>query len=139
MVSGTLTNLQLKVSYKRLTLINNKVIRKYGGALGVSDKKALKALNFAIETESQYGQLDKIETISLAVYFIIKGHYFLDGNKRTAYMILLILLKDIDVKYTGRHLDLVRKIEEMAKTKSSEKQNKIKELSYFLKSKLQKK
>ncbi len=93
---------------------------------------------YVVEIAAPNFGFDDIETACLATYQIVKGHFFMDGNKRTANYVLLNCLKSLDYTYTGRPIDLARKIEEIAQSPSGEKEGIVRELSYYLKARLQK-
>ena len=71
--------------------------------------------------------------LSYLVRSLLVDHVFQDGNKRTAFYIILKCLKSINKTFTGRHKDLAYKIVDIAKSNSTEKEIKILELAYFLK------
>jgi len=128
------------LSSERIILFHEKALKKFGGLEGVYKPEDVLNLQAYISSASRNYDFDEIETICLAVYQIAKGHFFADGNKRTAYYVLLNCLKLFGYKYTGRPIDLARKIEETARSMPTqkEKENAVGNLAYFLKSKLQK-
>ncbi|OQX23687.1 MAG: hypothetical protein BWK80_24710 [Desulfobacteraceae bacterium IS3] len=128
------------LSSERIILFHEKSLKKFGGLEGVYKPEDVLNLQASIKSVSPNYDFDEIEMICLAVYRIAKGHFFVDGNKRTANYVLLNYLKLFGYKYTGRPIDLARKIEEMAQTMPTqkEKENAVGNLAYFLKSKLQK-
>lgn len=123
-------------STSHLLLFNEKAIQKFGGLKGIRDPGSIESFEiYTTETGKRYG-FDDIELTCFAVVRIAKGHYFSDGNKRTAQYILLNCLKKHNLKYTGRQIDLSRKIETIAGSKNSQKDITL-DLAYFLKSRLQ--
>ena len=126
------------LSSATIILFNQKVVTSRGEEFQVLHPSQLDGLAKQVNLESDYARYDGIERLSLAVYQLVKGHYFIEGNKRTALLVLMNCLRKSSIKYTGRGIDLSRKLVEMAQTKSQDKRVSIMEFSYFLKHRLQK-
>ncbi|ACL04275.1 death-on-curing family protein [Desulfatibacillum aliphaticivorans] len=120
-----------------IILFNQKALRATGAGL-VLNRAQVNNLRSYVEATVSYHGFDELETFRLAAYLIVKQHNFRDGNKRTAQHVLLNCLRQAGWTYTGRPIDLARKIVELSKSKASRKTESILELSYFLKSNLQK-
>ena len=119
-----------------------KAIEKEGGSFGLLKPDLLISLAELVEQTAHYmdqegRSLDFIEKLSLAVYLLVKGHPFQDGNKRTALRMLINCLRLAGLKYSGRPMDLAYLIEAMAKSKPSEKEKVFLEFAWFLKRHLQ--
>ncbi|KJR41844.1 death-on-curing family protein [Candidatus Magnetoovum chiemensis] len=125
------------LEFNTITKANRKAIEEKGGSHRILSKETIENIAGYVENTGSMRQWDDIELICLAAYQIIKGHPFLDGNKRTAYGIILGCLKSINKRFTGRHRDLAYKIVEIAKSKSNEKDNMVSGLAYYLKAHLQ--
>lgn len=88
------TNEYRQLYSTELRMINKSVIEKDGGLLGEKDSGMIE---YVCEKPFQeyYGQ-NLYETLfekaSTLFYSVVKGHYFLDGNKRTACMALFVFL-----------------------------------------------
>jgi len=126
-----------------LILFNQKAIEREGGSFGVLKPDFLESLWAKIEQAAFYlaqdeGKPDFVELVSLAAYLIVKEHPFQDGNKRTSVKVIVNCLRKLDLVYTGRPIDLARKIEEVAKSDPSQKREIVLNLAYFLKKHLQK-
>lgn len=61
---------------------------------------------------SSYSYYDTIEEqIASIVYNIVKNHYFVDGNKRTAYVVLIKLCEDNNVRLNNKDkADIINEI-----------------------------
>ncbi|WP_084271083.1 Fic family protein [Thermosulfurimonas dismutans] len=130
------------LSPRTLVLLNWKSIQKEGGSFGVLKPELLVNLAELVEQTAHYmaqegRSLDFIERVSLAVYLLVKGHPFQDGNKRTALRMLINCLRLAELKYTGRPIDLAYSIEAIAKSDPSEKEKLFLEFAGFLKRHLQ--
>ncbi len=131
------------LSPKTLVLLNLKSIEKEGGSFGLLKPEFLEGLAELVEQTAHYmaqegRELDFIERLALAVYLLIKGHPFQDGNKRTALRMLVNCLRLAGLRYTGRPIDLAYRIETIAKSDPKEKEKVFLELASFLKRHLQK-
>ncbi len=124
------------LSANTIILFNKKIVRESGEDFCIRDQEQIENLRNYVNSVCYYYDFDIIETYCLAAYQIIKGHYFLEGNKRTAYYVLINCLKKENRHYNGRPIDLARKIEEIAKSNSADKKNVILDLAYFIKSRL---
>jgi death-on-curing protein len=128
------------LSLDAIVLLHNKAVTRHGGdrsALSRENREKVEDIQGYIEGISQYKQLDKFEYICIAIYQLVKGHYFLDGNKRTATLVLLNCLKDLGYKYTGEPKDLANKIIAVSQSDPKEKEETVSELSYFIRMRLQ--
>jgi death-on-curing protein len=78
------------LSVERVVEIHNDIIKDFGGARGVRDLATIENLI--------YYRLNRESTIfnkaSIALYTICTEHPFVDGNKRTAFVVADNLLKD---------------------------------------------
>ena len=130
------------LSPKTLLLFNLKSIEKEGGTFGLLKPEFLEGLAELVEQAAHYlaqggRKLDFVEKLSLAVYLLIKGHPFQDGNKRTALRVLVNCLRLAGLRYTGRPMELAYRLEAMAKSDPTEKEKVFLELASFLKRHLQ--
>jgi death on curing protein len=76
--------------------IHDILIEKFGGAKGIRDKGALEsAINRPYQTfDGQELYLSPIDKAAAIFESIISNHPFIDGNKRTAYVLMRLLLKE---------------------------------------------
>lgn len=73
-------------------VIHDKQIQEHGGLAGIRDKVALdSALNRPINYYS-YGEADIFVPAAKYAAGIIKNHPFLDGNKRTGFLLAFVFL-----------------------------------------------
>ena len=75
--------------------IHRILIKKYGGAEGIRDESALhSAVNRPYQTfDGEELYETSVEKAAALLESIIKNHPFIDGNKRTGYVTMRILLK----------------------------------------------
>lgn len=87
------------ITLKGVIEIHDRVISKYGGLQGIRDRNLLESSVEGIyqsfgEYEFYPSILDKIARLA---FNIIANHPFSDGNKRTAYVCMTLLLKDNNI------------------------------------------
>jgi death on curing protein len=92
------------IAIKDVEKIHNLLIDKFGGSKGIRDKSALESALFR-----PYATFDQKELYPLPVdkaaailESLVSNHPFIDGNKRTAYVItrLLLLSYGLDINAT---------------------------------------
>ena len=100
----------IKLSYEELISIHDYVINEHGGLPGVLNESLLKSsINNAFSTiygEDLY-KTDE-EKIAMTIYSLIKNHGFRDANKRTAILVLHILLDDCDIELNASEDDYIQ-------------------------------
>lgn len=72
---------------------HDRLIRRYGGSLGVRDLGLLASALAAPRQISAYGSRDSLVQAAGLCYAVANNHAFLDGNKRTAFACLDIFLR----------------------------------------------
>ncbi len=93
------------IEFKEVEKIHDILIEKFGGAKGIRDIGALEsAINRPYQTFDGQDLYPDLVDKAVAIFeSIISNHQFVDGNKRTAYVLMrLILLQNrLDIK-TGQ-------------------------------------
>ncbi|MBD2419155.1 type II toxin-antitoxin system death-on-curing family toxin [Anabaena cylindrica FACHB-243] len=89
--------------------IHNKQINLYGGLLGIRDKDLLSSA-ICVPQASFAGKFlhpTIVEQAAAYLFHIIKNHAFIDGNKRTAFdvMITFLNLNDYDLNMTPKEAE----------------------------------
>lgn len=96
------------ISVKQVLAINDLAIERYGGALGVRDMGSLEsALARPFQTfggNDLYG--DIFSKAAAPVESIAINHPFVDGNKRTAYLLMEAMLRSENIRTTASDDDL---------------------------------
>ncbi|QGT98797.1 Death on curing protein, Doc toxin [Candidatus Syntrophocurvum alkaliphilum] len=71
--------------------IHQKVIKSTGGSNGVRDLNALDSAIYSPLATFDKQELypDIIEKVAVLLYYIVNNHPFIDGNKRTAFVVAL--------------------------------------------------
>jgi death on curing protein len=84
------------IKIEEVEKIHEILVENFGGAKGIRDKASLEsAINRPYQT---FGGVDlyanSIEKAAALFESIISNHPFIDGNKRTAYVLMRLLLKE---------------------------------------------
>jgi len=84
------------ISLKEVESIHEILIDKFGGTKGIRDRGALEsAINRPYQTFDQKDlYTDHIDKAAAIFESVISNHPFIDGNKRTAYVLMRLTLLD---------------------------------------------
>jgi death-on-curing protein len=83
--------------------IHSQEIARHGGADGLRDPAALEGALARPRQLAAYGTPDAADVAAAYAFGIAKAHAFVDGNKRTAWVVSRLFLAD-----NGRRLDFER-------------------------------
>jgi death-on-curing protein len=87
------------LTYDQVIAIHSRQLRRFGGAAGLRDDGLLRS---AIERPVNKWHYDKAELPELAAAYafgLAKNHAFVDGNKRIAFMTMMIFLRKNGVRF----------------------------------------
>jgi death on curing protein len=87
------------LSYEQVVAIHSRQLRRFGGAAGLRDHGLLRS---AIERPLNKWRYEQAEFPQLAAAFafgLAKNHAFVDGNKRIAFMSMMVFLRMNGVKF----------------------------------------
>lgn len=109
--------------------IHEEMLHRYGGLAGIRDANLLQSSVFLPQT-CAFGQ-ELYPTIydkaAAYIFFIVRNHPFIDGNKRTGYLAGIIFLKANNIDLMFKKEDLEDIVVDIAKGKYGKEQ-----LAYFL-------
>ncbi len=77
------------VSKKVVLAIHDEQLREHGGASGVRDEGLLESALAPPVKRAGHGEADTLERAALYAAAITKNHPFVDGNKRTAFAVMV--------------------------------------------------
>lgn len=90
------------IEVKEVEEIHDILIEKFGGTKGIRDKGALEAaINRPYQTfDGKDLYLNPVDKAAAIFESLISNHPFVDGNKRTAYVLMRLILKgsNADIK-----------------------------------------
>src|SRR6202451_2977163 len=87
------------LTYDQIVAIHSGQLRRFGGAAGLRDDGLLRS---AIERPVNKWHYERAELAELAAAYafgLAKNHAFVDGNKRIAFMSLMIFLRQKGVRF----------------------------------------
>src|SRR5712671_4583653 len=92
------------VTYDQVVAIHSRQLRRFGGAPGLRDDGLLRSALERPVNKWQYEQagLDAPDLASLAAAYafgLAKNHAFVDGNKRAAFMTMVVFLRKNGVRF----------------------------------------
>jgi death-on-curing protein len=92
------------VTYDQVVAIHSRQLRRFGGAPGLRDDGMLRSALERPVNKWQYEQADldasDLATLAAAYAFgLAKNHAFVDGNKRAAFMTMVVFLRKNDVRF----------------------------------------
>lgn len=98
------------------------LIRSYGGTAGIHSTALLDSALHQPLMERYYLNASLLEMAAAYAFHICKNHAFIDGNKRTARMAMIMFLRYNNVKITATEYEIMEKILDVAANKISKKQ-----------------
>ena len=72
--------------------VHDEQLREHGGASGVRDEGLLESALARPLDRAGYGEPDIVELAAIYAIAIARNHPFVDGNKRTAYVAMVLFL-----------------------------------------------
>lgn len=94
--------------------IHDRQIARHGGAPGMRDRSLLEAGCARPLNHAAYGTPTLPELAAAYAYGIAKGHAFVDGNKRTAFVTALTFLRLNGLGFRPDPVEGVRMMEDLA-------------------------
>jgi death-on-curing protein len=85
-------NEPLWISEEIVRVIHQDQIQQHGGSLGVRDENLLAASLARPRHLFVYGEPNLFDLAAAYGYALAKNHPFIDGNKRTAFMVMYVFL-----------------------------------------------
>ncbi len=100
--------------------IHDRQLAEHGGLDGIRDKGAVESALFRPINLVHYGTPDAAELAAAYAFGIAKNHGFVDGNKRTAWVIARLFLADNGHRLEFDPLDAIRTMENVAGDRTDE-------------------
>jgi death-on-curing protein len=107
-------NEPLWISEEIVRFIHQDQIRQHGGSLGVRDENLLAASLARPRHLFAYSEPDLFQLAAAYGYGLAKNHPFIDGNKRTAFMVMYVFLGLNRYLIDVPEMDVVRMMEWLA-------------------------
>lgn len=94
--------------------IHDEVIERFGGSYGIRDKNLLESALARPQHLFTYEQPSIFELAAAYGYGITKNHPFVDGNKRTALVVMIVFLEDNGYGFEADEAETVVIMERLA-------------------------
>lgn len=97
-----------------LYAVHDRQLAEHGGLEGVRDANALESAMTRPQHQAAYGKPDAASLAAAYAYGIARNHGFVDGNKRTAWVIARLFLRDHGHRFQHDQLEAIRMMEAVA-------------------------
>ena len=87
------------VTYEQAIAIHSKQLRRFGGAPGLRDEGMLQSALQRPQDKWHYEQSELPELAAAYAFGLAKNHAFVDGNKRIAFMTMMVFLRKNGVRF----------------------------------------
>ena len=87
------------LTYEQVIAIHSRQLRRFGGAAGLRDEGLLRSALERPLNKWHYEQAQLPELAAAYGFGLAKNHAFVDGNKRIAFMIMLVFVRKINVRF----------------------------------------
>jgi death-on-curing protein len=82
----------LWITYEQAIAIHSRQLRRFGGAAGLRDEGMLRSAQERPVNKWAYEQSPLAELAAACAFGLAKNHAFVDGNKRIAFMAMMVFL-----------------------------------------------
>jgi death-on-curing protein len=89
----------VRISYDQAIAIHSRQLRRFGGAPGLRDEGLLRSALERPVNKWQYEQAALPELASAYAFGLAKNHAFVDGNKRIAFMAMIVFLRKNGIRF----------------------------------------
>ena len=89
----------LWISYEQAIAIHSRQLRRFGGAAGLRDEGMLRSALERPVNKWTYEQAQLPELAAAYAFGLAKNHAFVDGNKRIAFMAMMVFLRKNGVPF----------------------------------------
>ncbi|PPQ14866.1 death on curing protein [Bradyrhizobium shewense] len=90
----------LWITYEQAVAIHSRQLRRFGGAPGLRDEGMLRSVLDRPINKWRYEQVPIDELAAAYAFGLAKNHAFVDGNKRIAFMAMMVFLHKNGVAFT---------------------------------------
>jgi death-on-curing protein len=87
------------VTYEQIIAIHARQLRRFGGAAGLRDEAMLQSAVERPINKFRYEQAELPVLAAAYAYGLAKNHAFVDGNKRAAFMAMMVFLRKNGVRF----------------------------------------
>jgi death-on-curing protein len=87
------------VSYDQVVALHSRLLRRFGGAPGLRDDALLRSALERPVNKWHYNQAELADLAAAYAFGLVRNHAFLDGNKRVAFMTMMVFLRRNDILF----------------------------------------
>jgi death-on-curing protein len=87
------------ITYEQAIAIHSRQLRRFGGAPGLRDEGLLRSALERPANKWHYEQSELAELAAAYAFGLAKNHAFVDGNKRIAFMTMVVFLRKNGVRF----------------------------------------
>jgi len=87
------------ITYEQAIAIHSRQLRRFGGAPGLRDEGLLRSALERPLNKWTYEQVPLAELAAAYAFGLAKNHAFIDGNKRIAFMAMMVFLRKNGVMF----------------------------------------
>ena len=111
------------LTVKQVKAIHQQQILTFGGSSGILDEGKLESAVFRAQNLSNYNKEATIYDLAAAIgWGIANNHAFVDGNKRTAFVVMAVFLQINGIVLTASEVDVVNIMLAVASNQISQEQ-----------------
>jgi death on curing protein len=88
------------VTYDQVIAIHSRQLRRFGGAPGLRDEGLLRSALERPVNKWHYKQAELAALAAAYAFGLAKNHAFVDGNKRIAFMTMMVFLRKNGVRFS---------------------------------------
>jgi death on curing protein len=108
------------VTYDQVIAIHSRQLRRFGGAPGLRDAAMLRSALGRPVNKWHYEQSELPELAAAYAFGLAKNHAFVDGNKRIAFMAMMVFLRKNGVRFSPDQAHATAMIMALAASEVSE-------------------
>jgi death-on-curing protein len=90
----------LWITYEQAIAIHSRQLRRFGGSPGLRDEGMLRSALERPINKWRYEQSEMPELAAAYAFGLAKNHAFIDGNKRIAFMSMMVFLLKNDIGFS---------------------------------------
>ena len=87
------------ITYDQVKAIHGRQLRRFGGAPGLRDEGMLRSALERPINKWHYEQAELAELAAAYAFGLAKNHAFVDGNKRVAFLAMMVFLRTNGVRF----------------------------------------
>jgi death-on-curing protein len=87
------------LTVEQVTVVHDRQLARFGGPPGLRDAGALESAVARPQNKFAYGETDLVALAAAYAFGLARNHPFVDGNKRAAFMAMMVFLRKNGVRF----------------------------------------